>query len=94
MDLIWCTSMTRGLTIWNSTTGDRLVEVTDYYTLHMNKGVEIDYLTGCFVFTANDHSKSLVVLGGNQEGVGYVMSSEQPDVILGEWKGHQVWIIL
>ena len=82
--------MTRGLTIWNSTTGDRMVEVTDFYNLHVNKGIEVDYLTGCFVFTAVDQSKSLMVLGGNQEGIGYIMSSKKPDEIVGEWKGHQV----
>ena len=85
VELIWCVSMTRGLSVWNSTTGDRLTEVIDFYPLHSEKGIEIDYLVGCI--SLND---DLFVLGGDQDGMGYVMASSQPDQIVSQWKGHQV----
>lgn len=87
MDMIWCASMTRGLTIWNSTTGDRLLEVHDYWTLHNEKGIDIDYVVGCFSSTVDGN---LYVLGGDQNGTGYLLPSNQPEQIISQWKGHQV----
>lgn len=85
LELIWCVSMTRGLTVWNSTTGDRLTEVTDFYPLHSEKGIEVDYVVGCI-----EVNHELFVVGGDQNGMGYVMASSHPDQIVSQWKGHEV----
>lgn len=87
MDMLWCASMTRGLTIWNSTTGERSLEVHDYWPIHNDKGVEIDYVVGCFTSTLDGN---LYVLCGDQDGSGFILPSNQPDQIVGQWKGHQV----
>ena len=97
-DLIWCASMTRGsffrllsrigLTIWNSTTGDRLANITDYYMCHCNEGRDIDYIVGC----VEDKSHELLAIGGDQEGNGYLLSVQHPEQVVAVWKGHQVWV--
>ena len=86
-ELIWCASMTRGLTVWNTTTGDRLLNVVDFYMLHCEQGVEMDYVVGCITNGRNDCP---LVLTGNQDGCGFVLNVSQPNVILSQWQGHQV----
>ena len=87
MDMIWSASMTRGLTVWNTTTGDRLLEITDFYMLLNNQGIEIDYVVGCLSLTNQDE---IFVLCGNQDGTGFIMNMKEPSHILTQWKGHQV----
>lgn len=89
-ELIWCASMTRGLTVWNTTTGDRLLNVVDFYMLHCEQGIEMDYVVGCATAGRND---SPMVLTGNQDGCGFVLSASRPDIVLSQWQGHQVWFM-
>ena len=76
-----------GLTVWNSTTGDRLVNIADYYMLHCNEGRSVEYVVGCVEDKA---SHTILAIGGDQEGNGYLLSVEHPEVVVATWKGHQV----
>ena len=48
-------------------------------------GLEIDYVVGCIPF-----QNSLYALCGMQDGLGIVVSVEQPDQVVVSWKGHEV----
>lgn len=76
-----------GLTVWNSTTGDRLVNIADYYMLHCNEGRSVEYVVGCVEDKA---SHTILAIGGDQEGNCYLLSVEHPEVVVATWKGHQV----
>lgn len=37
-ELIWCASMTRGISVWNSINGDRLTDINDFYPILSKQG--------------------------------------------------------
>lgn len=37
-ELIWCASMTRGISVWNSINGDRITDINDFYPILEKKG--------------------------------------------------------
>ena len=85
-EMLWCASMTRGLTIWNTTTGMRLLLITDFYPLYSDSGLEVDYVVGCL----RRGNEDPIVLCGSQDGTGFLMNVNHPDKISTTWKGHQV----
>ena len=86
MEMLWCASMTRGLTTWNTTTGMRELLITDFYPLYANAGLEVDYVVGCLTQDSQDP----VVLCGSQDGTGFLMHANHPEQMISTWKGHQV----
>lgn len=94
-ELIWCASMTRGISVWNSINGDRIADINDVYPIlskqgtHpfslLSLGIEVDYVVGCIPF-----QNSLYALCGSQDGEGFVVSVEHPDRVVARWKGHEV----
>lgn len=43
-ELIWCASMTRGVSVWNSISGDRIACINDFYPLLSEKGSDASSL--------------------------------------------------
>ena len=84
-ELIWCASMTRGVSVWNSITGDRIACINDFCPLLSEKGKEVDYVVGCIVWRQSE----LFVLCGTQDGLGVITPIDHPEQIAAEWKGHE-----
>lgn len=85
LEMIWCASMTRGVSCWNTTTGSRDYFLADMAQVSFDRGLEVDYVVGCLT----NGGKSPLILFGDQEGAGYLADVSLPDHVIAEWKGHR-----
>lgn len=64
LEMIWCASMTRGVSCWNTTTGSRDYFLADMAQVSFDRVLEVDYVVGCLT----NGGKSPLILFGDQEG--------------------------